>query len=153
GELVTISVEGESGIGKTALVAQFLDELRAGEPRLVVLRGRCHENESLAYKGVEGIVEALAAWLRRLPAEAAAALAPRHTAALILQFPALARIPALIPATSIASPGDPHAARSQATRALRELLVRLADRYPLAIWLDDLQWIDADGALVLNELL
>jgi hypothetical protein len=150
---VTIAVEGESGIGKTALVTQFLDELRADEPRLVVLHGRCYENESLAYKGVEGIVESLAAWLRRLPPEAAAALAPRHTAALTLQFPALAGIPALPATASPASPGDPHAARTQATRALRELLVRLADRYPLAIWLDDLQWIDADGALVLNELL
>jgi hypothetical protein len=150
---VTVAVEGESGIGKTALVAQFLDELHADEPRLVVLRGRCYENESLAYKGVEGIVESLAAVLHRLPAAAVAALAPRHTAALTLQFPALAGIPALTATPSPASPGDPQAARTQATRALRELLVRLADRYPLAIWLDDLQWIDADGALVLTELL
>lgn len=151
--LVAISIRGESGIGKSTLVRQFLDELRADEPSLVVLRGRCYENESVAYKGIDGIVESLAAFLRRLPVEAAAALAPRHTAALTLQFPALATIPGLITSMTATSSGDPQTARTQAMRALRELLVRLADRYPLVIWLDDLQWIDADGGFVLNELI
>jgi serine/threonine protein kinase len=150
---VAVAIEGESGIGKSALVRQFLEELSEAEPSLVVLRGRCYEREAVAYKGIDGIVDSLLAFLRRLPGETAAALAPRHSAALTLQFPALAAIPTLIAGVSAARQQDPQTARTHAMQALRELLLRLADRYPLVIWLDDLQWIDPDGKLVLDEVL
>jgi tetratricopeptide (TPR) repeat protein len=149
---VAVSIEGESGIGKTTLVQQFIDDLRAEDPELVVLRGRCYERESVAYKGIDGLVESLQAFLRRLPDVAAAALAPRHSGALTLQFPALASIPALTAGASAARLQDPQVARTQAMHALRELLLRLTDRYRLVLWLDDLHWMDRDGRLVLDEL-
>jgi hypothetical protein len=149
---VAVSIEGESGIGKTALVQQFIDDLRADDPAVVVLRGRCYERESVAYKGIDGLVESLQAFLRRLPEVVAAGLAPRHTGALTLQFPALASIPALTTEATAARRQDPQVARTQAMHALRELLLRLTDRYRLVLWLDDLHWMDADGRLVLDEL-
>jgi eukaryotic-like serine/threonine-protein kinase len=149
---LAVWVEGESGIGKTAVVHQLIDDLRDDELGLVVLRGRCYERESVAYKGIDGIIESLHGFLRRLPARDAAALAPRHAGALTLQFPILAEIPALATGAASARLQPPQVARTQVIHALRELLLRLTDRYRLVIWLDDVQWMDADGRLVLDAL-
>ena len=38
----------------------------------LILSGRCYEQESIPYKGVDGIVDALAGYLARLPSAEAA---------------------------------------------------------------------------------
>src|SRR4029077_1521815 len=58
GQAVAMFVSGESGIGKTALCQTFLDQLpTAGEA--VVLAGRCHERESVPFKGIDNLVDDL----------------------------------------------------------------------------------------------
>src|SRR5262249_36806789 len=57
GELSLLSVEGESGIGKTALLDGFAERLvRSGRAR--VLRSRCLVAETSPYKGVDGLIDA-----------------------------------------------------------------------------------------------
>jgi tetratricopeptide (TPR) repeat protein len=152
GQTVTASVFGESGIGKSALVRRFLQDL-GEQAGLVVLTGRCYERESIHYKGIDGVVDSLVAFLRNLPAEDAAYFVPRHVAELIRQFPALGTVQALTRASQGVRSGDLQLARTHGIVALRELLVRLCDRYHLVVCIDDLQWIDADGEAVLQELM
>ena len=56
-------VTGESGMGKSALVRAFLDELRV-QGRAVVLAGRCYEREAVPYKAFDRVVDALTRYLR-----------------------------------------------------------------------------------------
>ena len=52
GHSVAVVVEGESGVGKSALLQHFTRELEANAGALI-LRGRCHEREELRYKAFD----------------------------------------------------------------------------------------------------
>ncbi len=57
GRAATVFIHGSSGIGKTALVQRFLQELRQREA-VLVLEGRCYERESVPYKALDSVVDA-----------------------------------------------------------------------------------------------
>src|SRR5262249_48811069 len=57
GAAASVVVRGESGIGKSALVRHFLDEV-AQVPDTVILAGRCYERENVPYKGMDSVVDA-----------------------------------------------------------------------------------------------
>jgi serine/threonine protein kinase len=56
GRSITVRVAGALGMGKSTLVQRFLDEVIA---QAVVLRGRAYERESIPYKAVDSVVDAL----------------------------------------------------------------------------------------------
>jgi serine/threonine protein kinase/tetratricopeptide (TPR) repeat protein len=153
-EPVTVLVEGESGVGKTALVRQFLHRLSLYVSDIVVLAGRCYERESVPYKAFDGVVEALARVLSHLPKEDARVITPTKPWALVKVFPALRRVGAV--AERVRGPQPllpPLDLRASAFDALRELLARLADWRPLVVSIDDAQWADPDSLALLAELM
>ncbi len=60
GRARAVAIYGPSGIGKSALVRQFVRQL---ERDAVVLIGRCYENESVPYKALDGVVDDLSRYL------------------------------------------------------------------------------------------
>ena len=153
GKAVIAYVQGISGMGKTALVRQFLRAARDADRHLVVLAGRCYEQEAVPYKALDSAVDALADYLRRLPAHETESLLPRAMWALARVFPVLERLEEPGRASAAPEVRDSFELRRRASAAFRELVGRLAERRRLVLFIDDLQWGDADSALLLAELL
>ena len=152
GKAVTLQVHGTAGMGKSALLCRFLDDVGARDGA-VVLEGRCYERESVPYKGVDSLIDALTQHLRSLPPGDVAHLIPPEVQALARVFPVLLRVDAIRTAPKRADAPDPLELRRRAFGALRELLARMASAQPLIVWIDDLQWGDADSAALLLDLL
>ncbi len=153
GHAAAVYVWGPSGIGKSALVRSFLGRLSTRDD-VVVLSGRCYEHESVPYKALDGVVDSLSRYILSLPESVVESLMPRDVAALPRIFPVMQRVPAIARACldrELAAT-EPLVLRRLAFEALRELLARMAARERLVIYIDDLQWSDIDGALLLEEL-
>jgi hypothetical protein len=153
GQPVTVVIEGESGVGKSALVRRFAQRLSLQLPEAVLLAGRCYERESVPYKAFDGVVDALARILARM-GEEGAAMVPTKPAALVKVFPVLRRVEAIAERTRGVQPDVPgFDLRTRAFESLRELFTRLADRRPLVVVIDDAQWSDVDSLALLADLL
>src|SRR5258707_6486987 len=153
GQTVSVYIHGSSGMGKTALVRHFLDQIKR-EANVMVLQGRCYERESVPYKALDGVVDNLSKQLTSMRQRGVAALLPRDVVALGRVFPVMLQVDAIFNARA-ARPetADLFTLRRQAFGALRELLLRIAKRQPLVIYIDDLQWADADSTFLLEDLL
>jgi hypothetical protein len=124
------------------------------ERELVVVAGRCYERESIPYKAFDGVVDTLTRFLARLPSAEAARFLPTRAAPLVQVFPVLRRVEAIANLPRLTHQiFDPVETRARAFQALRELFIRIADRYPLVIVMDDLQWVDPDSIAQLAEVL
>ena len=152
GHTVTVYVHAESGMGKTALVRQFLERFEE-DKNTVVLEGRCYERESVPYKALDGVIDSLNQYLRALPDTRAKALMPRDVYALGRLFPVMLQLDYVFNSPHAEEMPDPLLLRRRAFGALRELLKRICERQSLVIWIDDLQWADADSTALLEELL
>lgn len=154
GQTVTIYLHGSSGMGKTAVARHFLDRLRELETGVVILEGRCYERESVPYKALDGVVDSLTKYLLNLPEAKAEALMPREVLALARLFPVMLQVDSVFNAPQREQEiPDPFTLRRKAFAALRELLGRICDRQPLVLYIDDLQWSDADSTSLLEDLL
>lgn len=152
GQAVVVRCHGGSGVGKSQLCRQFLKELLQTEKDLVLLSGRCHANEDVPFKALDGVIDSLSRFLSQRPREEALALLPRDISAASRLFPVLLQVAAIreVPTSRIA---DDLQAKQAAFAALRELASRLAAQQPLLLFIDDLQWGDPDGLSLMLELL
>ncbi len=143
---------GGSGMGKTALLRQFLSQAEAMEHPPLLLRGRCFACEAVPYKAVDAVVEALAVHLAGQNGEPKSVVAPEvGSAELVAMFPSLAGLlhtdARLEPAVA-----DMNELRTRAFSALRELMRSLCELAPVVVAVDDLQWGDADSAQLVRAL-
>lgn len=153
-QTVIALVSGTSGMGKTALVRHFLTEQRLREPEMLALTGRCYERESMPYKAIDPLIDALAQHLQRLRNIEVARLLPKDAGILARLFPVLMSVEEIRRAPQPAVDHlDSLAVRRRAAEALRDLLCALAFRAPLVLFIDDVQWGDADSAAILQQVL
>ncbi|MCY2967044.1 MAG: protein kinase [Planctomycetota bacterium] len=152
GETVVARVHGRSGAGKSALIQAFLDRLNETN-QATILTGRCYEQESVPFKGVDSLIDAVAQFLRttEIPLRM---LIPEHVVALARIFPVLKRVKSIHEeCQSDTVTNDLQELRRQAFGAFRELFWRIGRIQPLVVYLDDLQWGDIDSAALLTDLL
>jgi serine/threonine protein kinase/tetratricopeptide (TPR) repeat protein len=144
-------VTGESGIGKSALLAEF-DRAVLRPAGAFVLRGRCYERESVPYKAIDSIVDELGHHLLNA-AESAPKLDGSDVAGLLNMFPALGRVKWLRDCSS--GPIAVHDTREpiRGVNALKALFRSITERCPCVVFVDDLQWADEDSGRLLAELL
>jgi hypothetical protein len=146
-----VHVHGPSGIGKTALVLHFLEQVR-GSGDAVVLEGACHPQESVPYKALDALIDNLARHLLALE-DRVIALTPRHAGELLQLFPVLGRVPIVRQWPASHFQPSPAEVRRRGVDALRELIGKLSDERPVVLWIDDIQWSDRDSGPVLHALL
>jgi len=150
GEQQTIHVVGRSGMGKTALVRSFLRGLRGGDT--IVLEGRCYERESVPFKALDPVVDALAHRLASMPPRERTTFMPSHLPSAARIFPILGQfLPDLRGGTMPSA--KPMDVRRDAFEGLRSLLVLLSRKHRLVVHIDDLQWTDADSLNALELVL
>ncbi len=151
GRPTVVILSGASGIGKSALAAQYV---ATRNTHGLSLTARCFEQEAVPFKAVDGALDDLTRFLARLPEEELTQL---------LEGVELAALSAMVPQArrllgmAAVSVHDDSSNRTEVRRAsfaaLRALLDRLARRGPLLLSIDDLQWGDFDSVALLTEIL
>jgi len=151
---LTVFIRGRSGEGKTSLAEHFLEGLRSGAARPTVLSGRCYDRESVPFKALDSLIDALCGHLRSLDKTEAALMLPDDVGLLAQLFPVLERVEVVAQAPRPRTVElDEQQVRTRAFAALRQLLAKLSSRRPIVMFADDLQWGDAGSAEALFAVL
>ncbi len=132
GQPELMMIVGEAGIGKTAL-AEFL-AAEAAEDGGTVLRTRCYETERSLF--LQPIVEAITPVVTSTPADKLRQMLGEHAPAVAALLPEAAAILGSPPAWRASLEIE----RRRAFEAIRAFLGALAERHPVLVLVDDLQY-------------
>ena len=150
---VVVFISGRSGEGKTSLADKFLATQRR-DSEMLVLSGRCYDRESVPFKAIDCLIDALVAFLRSRGTDEVLRLLPDDIHMLAQLFPVLRRVDAIADRATLNIAGiDSRQIRYRAFAALRELLKTISESRLVILFIDDLQWGDGDSAGALFELL
>src|SRR5262249_14260850 len=136
---------GEPGIGKTRMLDEFAEQVRA--QGTLVLWGRCYEGE--AGRPYGPFAEAIGEYARTAAAEALAAdLGPGAAPPGRLGPVGRARVPDLPEPVTV----EPYEERVRLLDAVTQFLLGVAARVPTVLVLDDLHWADAGTVALLRHV-
>ena len=144
-EPTLLFIEGESGIGKTHLVQKFLENLHDSSD-VIVLSGRCYENERIPYKAIDAVIGEIAVQWRE------------HGQSDIISAELVNSINAVFKGFSRVG-GQPDASLGiplpQAVAdGLNAILVALASQDKrVIVFIDDIQWADSDSGELLSKMI
>jgi DNA-binding SARP family transcriptional activator len=153
GGLRSVVVSGESGIGKTTLVATFAQSLRAQTIALIAA-GRCDEGESVVLKPFREIATFLVDHAPATLLEEHLSAAGSHITRLAPNLARRADIGHLTQEPSDYLPGSSNelTARYLLFEAMADLLRRFAKHQRVVLVLDDVQWAEPTTLLLLRHL-
>ncbi|MDF1816450.1 MAG: protein kinase, partial [Verrucomicrobiales bacterium] len=149
-------VYGKSGLGKTCIIEELQSRIRNTPDFLTVLSGRCYEQESIPYKGIDDIMDQLSLRLLHLPMSKVKQILPADFPLLCIVFPVLAIVSEHFK-LNLTNFNQTHldlaAQKRRMLRAIEELFFNLGKLGPLVICLDDLQWCDKDCIAIIEVIL
>ena len=149
----TVWVSGLSGEGKSSLVEKFLRPIRKSS-NMLVLSGRCYDRESVPFKVIDSQIDSLVRFLNSRPLEEVENQLPDDIDMLVHLFPLLNRLTSIKHrSTRDLSAIDDKQIRYRAFSALKKLLFNIGQSLPVLMFVDDLQWGDADSAEIVINLL
>jgi predicted ATPase len=146
----SVVVCGEAGMGKSALAGRFLSELGNDA---VVLRGRCYEQETVPFGGVDGLIDALSEYLLALPDDAVDRLVAGGVSNAARVFPVLRRVPLVDAQHSDGPVLNAANLRDLAFGEIVSMVAALGRSGTLVLFLDDLQWLDEGSLTLVRRLL
>ncbi len=138
-----VVIDGDAGTGKTATLDRFTAD--AAERGALVLRTAAPAYELTAFRGLDGLVDALAGMLRALTTAEQLELLPPTIGALARVFPELERVPPVQSMHATELLGSIDVVHDNAARALAGLLGALAHRQTVVIAIDDMHRWDGDA--------
>ncbi|MBW2271508.1 MAG: protein kinase, partial [Deltaproteobacteria bacterium] len=148
-----VLVLAEPGMGKSSLLARFLEEAAVDEAPLV-LQGRCFARESVPFRALDNLIDDLSRALGRVTRDHGVVMTLNQLTSLAQIFPVLWRVGEVASARRAAQADvSPQELRRRAFEAFRTLLRRLATYKPVILYIDDLQWGDEDSGELLAEAL
>jgi DNA-binding winged helix-turn-helix (wHTH) protein len=147
GQRQIVFITGEPGIGKTALVDEFQRHAMAGTQGVRIARGQCVEG----YGGKEAyypMLEALGQLCRESHGEEIIRILAAQAPTWLVQFPALLKREH----REVLQREILGATRERMLREIGEAIALIAEKRPLLIIFEDLQWVDHATVDLLSAL-
>ena len=132
-----VLLHGASGMGKSSLIDSFLEPIRERNEALI-LRGRCFQRESLAFRAFDQIIDGLARYLSRQTPHFVESVLPAGASSLATLFPVMQNVQGFAKRLSRRlPPSDPNEIRSQAFQSVKKTYWRIyrSPRESLYVWM------------------